>query len=138
MKIRFTSSPFIPHVLAALLLCANASAADVASDAAFNNAMAHYRDGKLAGAYGRFAALADQGHPEAARIALVMLRHGAKLYGHDWGASQSQIDHWMKLALQEDGRTEVRVRRLNAQGRPPRSRSGSEGRGTHICWNRCR
>jgi hypothetical protein len=59
-----------------------------------------YRQGHWSGAYGRFAALADQGHAEAARIALLMLRHGSKMYGHEWAASQPQIDQWMKLTLQ--------------------------------------
>lgn len=105
MKTQINPSRFIPHILAALLLCANAAAAtssvDAArSDAQFNEAMDLHSLGKWAAAYGRFAALADQGHAEAARIALLMFRHGSKLYGHNWGASQPQINQWMKLALQ--------------------------------------
>lgn len=96
-----TSNMLIAPVLAALLLCTHASAATTASvEAAFNDAMEQYRDGRWAAAYGRFAALADQGHAEAARIALLMLRYGARLYGHEWGASQPQINQWMKLAVQ--------------------------------------
>jgi hypothetical protein len=105
MKNRFTSSLFTSPVLAALLLCTHATAATTStdaakSDAAFNEAMDQYRDSKWPGAYGRFAALADQGNPEAARIALLMLRYGSRLYGHNWGASQPQINRWMKLAVQ--------------------------------------
>lgn len=98
---------FPPYVIAILLLCTAAAMATgtatanvTSSDAAFNDAMEQYKKGKWSGAYGRFASLADQGHAEAARIALIMLRHGAKMYGHDWGASQPQINQWMKLALQ--------------------------------------
>jgi len=105
MKTQINLSRFILHVLAALLLCANAAAATPSVDAArfdaqFNEAMDLYSVGKWAGAYGRFAALADRGHAEAARIALLMLRYGSRLYGHDWGASQPQINQWMELALQ--------------------------------------
>jgi hypothetical protein len=70
------------------------------TETAFEEAMTHYKQGKWSGAYGRFAALADHGHPEAARIALVMLRHGQEMYGSQWGASQPQINQWTKLAGQ--------------------------------------
>lgn len=105
LTVRFTPSLFMPHVLAAFLLCADATAAtppmDVtSSDLALGDAMEQYKQGRWSAAYGRFVALADQGHAEAARIALLMLRHGAKMYGHDWSASQPQINEWMKLALQ--------------------------------------
>lgn len=105
MTVRFTPSRFMPHVFAAFLLCANATAATpsihvASADAAFSDALEQYKQGKWTAAYGRFAALADQGHAEAARIALLMLRHGAKLHGQDWGASQPQINQWMNLALQ--------------------------------------
>jgi hypothetical protein len=62
--------------------------------------MAQYRQGKWSAAYGHFSNLADHGHAEAARIALVMVRHGTKMYGTNWGASQPQIENWMKLSLQ--------------------------------------
>jgi hypothetical protein len=102
---KINTSRFVLPFLAAFVLCANASAATPSADAAkpesqFNEAMDLYSVGKWAGAYGRFAALADQGHAEAARIAILMLRYGSRLYGHDWGASQPQINQWMKLALQ--------------------------------------
>lgn len=99
------NSLLLSPVLAALLLCAQATAATPAANApsvqaAFDDAMDQYREGRWSAAYGRFAALADQGHAEAARIALLMLRYGARLYGHHWGASQPQINEWMKLAVQ--------------------------------------
>jgi hypothetical protein len=105
MTLRLKAPLFTPHLLAAVLVCANASAATPASrlassDAAFNDAMEQYREGRSSAAYGRFARLADQGHAEAARIALLMFRHGPKLYGHDWGASQPQLRQWMKLSRQ--------------------------------------
>lgn len=105
MKTPLPSLLFIPCVLAGFLLCTNAAAAtspmDTArSEAQFNEAMDLYSMGRWAAAYGRFADLADHGHAEAARIALLMLRYGPRLYGRDWGASQPQINQWMTLAVQ--------------------------------------
>ena len=65
-----------------------------------NTAMADYRRGKVSAAYIGFAKLADQGNAEAARIAIMMLRYGRKMYGADWGASQPQIDLWIRLSSQ--------------------------------------
>jgi hypothetical protein len=92
----------IPIMAIGLLCTATAAPAADASKAetAFEEAMTHYKQGKWSGAYGRFAALADHGHAEAARIALLMLRHGPQMYGSDWGASQPQINQWTKLAVQ--------------------------------------
>jgi hypothetical protein len=70
------------------------------SDAAMNTAMEHYRQGKVSTAYVEFAKLADQGNAEAARIALIMLRYGRRMYGTEWGSSQPQIDLWIRLASQ--------------------------------------
>ena len=96
------------HPLAAALslylLCGPAAHADTA----MAEAMAYYRNGHVSAAYGRFAELADKGDAEAARIALMMLRYGPRLYGHEWGASQPQIDRWTELAVQ-------RVERLMAR-----------------------
>lgn len=105
MKVKNNPARFLFNVLAAALLCGNAAAATSPANASvtearFADAMDLYSVGKWSAAYGRFAALADQGHAEAARIALLMLRYGAKMYGHDWGASQPQIDHWITLAVQ--------------------------------------
>jgi len=59
-----------------------------------------YRAGRWAAAYGRLAALADRGHPGAARAALFMLRHGEELYGSAWSATGDQVDSWMFTAAQ--------------------------------------
>lgn len=104
MKQRRISWRPMAQVFVALWLCANAAAATppapaAGADAAFSEAMEQYRDGRWSAAYGRFARLADQGHVEASRVALLMFRHGAKLYGAEWGASQPQIDLWTRLAL---------------------------------------
>ena len=87
-------------LLAGLLIGSRAAtaASDGAQQAAlYSDASALYRAGRWSGAYGRFATLADQGHQDAARIAMHMLRMGSTLYGTDWGASQPQIDLWSRL-----------------------------------------
>ena len=103
MKINYKFNALLISTMAACVLstATAATAADAAkSETVFTEAMAQYKQGKWSGAYGRFAALADKGHAEAARIALIMLRHGSTMYGSDWGASQPQVDRWTKLALQ--------------------------------------
>jgi hypothetical protein len=88
----------IARFIGTVLIAFAASAASARSDQAdFENAMALYRSGKWAGAYGRFCNLADAGHSEAARIALFMLRYGTRLYGSGWTASESQINGWILL-----------------------------------------
>jgi hypothetical protein len=88
----------IARFIGTVLIAFAASAANARSDQAdFENAMALYRSGKWAGAYGRFCNLADGGHSEAARIALFMLQYGTRLYGSGWTASESQINGWILL-----------------------------------------
>lgn len=101
MKIHSSFNALLIPIMACCLLgsATAATAADAAKpETAFTEAMTQYKQGKWPAAYGRFAELADQGHPEAARIALIMLRHGVSMYGSDWGASQPQIEQWTKLA----------------------------------------
>lgn len=103
MKINSRFNALLISTIAACVLgtATAATAADAAkSETAFTEAMTQYKQGKWSGAYGRFATLADHGHAEAARIALIMLRNGATMYGSDWGASQPQIQQWTKLAVQ--------------------------------------
>jgi len=85
------------------MFCSQAAAAPASADAAiaevaFNDAMAQYSDCRWADAYSRFAVLAEQGHAEAARIALLMLRHGPSLYRHEWTGSPAQVAQWAALA----------------------------------------
>jgi len=69
-------------------------------NAQFAQALRELREGRNTAAYGDFSRLADRGDAESARIALIMLRYGTEMHGTAWGASQPQIDHWMKLARQ--------------------------------------
>ncbi|MDB5803603.1 MAG: hypothetical protein JWN73_925 [Betaproteobacteria bacterium] len=69
-------------------------------NAQFAQALRELKEGRATAAYGDFMRLADRGDAESARIALIMLRHGPEMHGAGWGASQPQIDRWMKLARQ--------------------------------------
>ncbi len=116
MKLQPNSSIFFAPVVASLLLCAGQATASTTGavpgaspDAAVNQAMEQHKLGNWSHSYGRFAALADAGNAEAARIALFMLRHGSDMYGLEWGASQPQIEQWTKLALQPDRLIQVRT-----------------------------
>ena len=67
---------------------------------AFDQACDLYAQGRWSAAYGRFAKLADEGHAEAAGIALLMVTYGTRLYGQPWSASTPQIEHWIALSSQ--------------------------------------
>lgn len=71
-----------------------AASDEVSLKPAFAQALASLRQGRTSEAYGRFVRLADGGHGDAARIALVMLRHGGALYGTEWTAAPSQVAAW--------------------------------------------
>ena len=89
------------RVLAASLACVGAAAGSppaAVQAEAFEEAQDLYMQGKWSAAYGHFARLADDGHAQAATIAILMFRYGGSLYGYEWGASQAQIDHWIELS----------------------------------------
>ena len=77
--------------------------------AAFDNALVAYERNHWDSAYAAFTALADQGHPEAARLALQMWRHGPGLYRQSFPASAHQLARWS------------RVWRCGAKGEPLRA-----------------
>lgn len=70
-----------------------------AQQGAFARAMADYERQHFAAAYQAFWLLADQGHPEAARIALLMSAHGPRLYGQRFAIGEVQRDRWLAAAL---------------------------------------
>jgi hypothetical protein len=71
-----------------------AASDEVPPKPAFAQALASLRQGRTSEAYGRLLRLADGGHADAARVALVMLRHGSALYGTAWTAAPSQVAAW--------------------------------------------
>ncbi|WP_418320657.1 hypothetical protein [Piscinibacter sakaiensis] len=71
---------------------------DVERSPAASAAFAAYERTQWASAFDQFAALADGGDEDAARIALLMARHGRQLYGIELAAPQARRDGWMLAA----------------------------------------
>jgi hypothetical protein len=96
----------VPALLCALLLPAFSVAAQTtatavgtpAQQAAFAAAQQSLQDKRYAEAFGRLAALADQGHVHAAQLALTLYDYGPALLGQSWSATPSQQRHWFALA----------------------------------------
>ena len=60
----------------------------------FDDAMRLMEDGRWQTAFTLLAQLADAGHPQAARIALLFVRRGALLFGGHYCASAPQRERW--------------------------------------------
>lgn len=82
-----------------------AAARDSRND--YQDAIRQYKDGRLAEAFGRFVALANNGDADAARIALFMHRFGPPLYGRYWDLSPQEAESWTHLVRSEKGRVEL-------------------------------
>ncbi|MCW5662670.1 MAG: hypothetical protein KIT35_02445 [Piscinibacter sp.] len=65
----------------------------------FERALESFRGQRYAGAYARFAQLADAGHVPSAQIALLMVQHGRGLFGSDWSATPDQQRRWNALVI---------------------------------------
>jgi hypothetical protein len=65
-----------------------------ADSADFAEALRLYQAQRWSAAYGRFVTLADRGHADSARIAMLMLLYGRELYQTEWSAAPSQIEQW--------------------------------------------
>lgn len=85
--------------LAALVIAATATAAH--ADTSFEAALERYQQSHWPAAYEGFVRLADQGHADAARISLLMLRHSQALYRTPFNASPTQVERWLALATQQ-------------------------------------
>ena len=64
----------------------------------FDEAMSLYEQCKWTPAFEQLVNLADGGHAEAARVALLMSRNGPALYGTQFGTNASQRKHWLAIA----------------------------------------
>jgi len=100
--------------LGVLLFLAGANAVGVAPDRggqAFaanaqhivrhDDAVQAFVEQRYATAYGRFMALADEGHTPSAVMALAMVSNGATLFGSQWSATPWQLQRWSALAVNE-------------------------------------
>ncbi len=80
-----------------------AARAGAADDAAFVQAMDAYERQHDGAAFQVLARLADAGHPEAARIALLMCVHGARLFRGTCTASDERRRAWLDTATTPAG-----------------------------------
>lgn len=94
----------VRRIIAAAALVAllpQGAAAELTSAAeherAYAAAQAEYEVGHYVAAYTAFAALADAGHAESARIAMQMRRYGPGLYQMRFAAGPQQIGRWTAL-----------------------------------------
>jgi hypothetical protein len=62
----------------------------------FDTAMTLMEAGHWEQAYACLAELADAGHPQAARIALLYVQRGALLFGGRYAASAQQRERWQR------------------------------------------
>jgi len=69
-----------------------------ADDADYARAMQDYEQGRHAQAFDALARLADAGHAEAARVALLMSTHGRRLYGHAFDVDAARRLRWLDAA----------------------------------------
>ncbi len=103
---RQSPSRALARATAILALLAGAACAQAGgaldADARFEKAMLAYERNHWDEAYAAFAALADGGDREAARIALLMQRHAKDLYGSALRADPGQVRHWSCLATGTD------------------------------------
>lgn len=96
------------HAAAAALAVSPAATGALAADAGgsgpapdmrlrFESAHERYEQGHYDAAFDRFAALADDGHCEAARIARQMARYGNALYGLTFVVAPVRLERWRHL-----------------------------------------
>ena len=64
-------------------------------------AMRLLEGGQWQQAFKRLAELADAGHPQAARIALLLVRRGSRLLGGSFRAGMQQRQCWMQASDHE-------------------------------------
>lgn len=93
--------PRLMQAVAVLALTVGAASAQpvraVEPSEAFDSAMLAYERDQWNDAYAGFAALADRGHAEAARVALQMWRQGPTRYRSTFPASAAQRQQWLRL-----------------------------------------
>ena len=73
-------------------------------DAEFQRAMHDYEAQRFGKAFDALALLADGGHPEAARIALLMSAQGPRLYGRRFELHPQRRERWLDSATGVDRR----------------------------------
>ena len=74
------------------------AATRVAAPSAFDRAIEHFAHGRWPEAFEELVPLADAGHREAARIAMLMTTRGPRLFGQAFPTSLSQRTRWLHAA----------------------------------------
>ena len=69
-----------------------------AAPSAFDRAIEHFAHGHWSEAFEELVPLADAGHREAARIAMLMTTRGPRLFGRTFPASPLQRNRWQAVA----------------------------------------
>jgi len=64
----------------------------------FDEALSLMQSGSWQASFDRLAELADEGHTQAARIALLFLKRGTSLFGGTFHASAAQRDGWQRAS----------------------------------------
>lgn len=64
----------------------------------YARALESFRQGRFPDAYGRFATLANAGHPASALYALWMCDQGVPLFGSDWDCAPHEVETWLRAA----------------------------------------
>jgi hypothetical protein len=82
----------------AVCVCLFLGSAAGAQETEFPDAVRDYRAGHWSAAYGRLIVLANNGHRDAARMALFMHQYGLILYGTRWEASAEDVQLWTRTA----------------------------------------
>jgi hypothetical protein len=77
---------------------AQATAAADVQAAPFDAALVHLERCQWPQAFAQLAELADTGHPEAARIALLMHAHGTRLFGGSFKVQAPRRERWLDVA----------------------------------------
>lgn len=99
---RSSSSVRRARALVVAVVCAMAAVLDSpnahGATTRYDDAHVDYEVGHYERAFAVFASLADEGHCDAARLALQMVRHGRKVYGVDFSATPERLGRWQLLA----------------------------------------
>jgi hypothetical protein len=66
--------------------------------ARYDAARDEYEVGHFDTAFTTFAALADEGHCDAVRMALQMVRYGRSLYATEFKVTQGRVQQWQRQA----------------------------------------
>lgn len=93
------------RILPALVLAGvaqfSAANAPQPNELAMESAMQAYAHCHWQQAFRELASLARAGHPQAARVALLMWRNGPALYGIRFAAADNEVQAWATLAASQ-------------------------------------